>query len=157
MKTQRKDLTVTREYWTCLDSAHHHTTPAVAEACIQRNADKVARKAHAVHLSIKDNATIWQELQQGARIVDLARRYNVSSSRIIGARFAAIRAEKPPEIACLEGLSTRAKNILLSEGITTFADAYARWQQGDMPKIPNCGRHALAEISQWLAQYKGQE
>lgn len=52
----------------------------------------------------------------------------------------------------LDGLSTRAQNVLIKLGLHTVDDVRAEWRRREpigFMRAPNCGKMANAEIREW--------
>jgi len=153
MKPVFKTRAIISTYWDCGNKDCNHRTERVAQDCMTKRAEVLARN----HIGIRwtDDALVdlLTAHQSGITQRDLSRKSSLSPERVRQLlRKASMISSK--EIAYNDefgSLNPRARICLHNAGVRTIAEARAAMSSGALDNIPNFGARCKSEVMALLA------
>jgi len=153
MKPVFKTRAIITTYWDCGNKDCNHRTERVAQDCMTKRAEVLARNHTGIRWTDDNLIELLTAHQSGIIQRDLSRKLSLSPERVRQLLRKASRISST-EIAYNDefgSLNPRARNCLHSAGIRTVADARAAMSSGALDNIPNFGARSKSEVMALLA------
>ena len=151
MKPKLTNELVRVEYWDCGNPDHRHKTEDVALACIAKREKRKALNTSARKWTNDAYLALLAEHRAGAKQCDLAKRLGLSSQRVgqVLVRAGWLERDRAPTDQ-LGALSTRTRNCLRAENLSTVEAVRAALADGTLDRTPNMGVVSKTEVLRWL-------